>query len=218
MIRESILAVCLILPFAVSAAEPVPSMAPASTKDTPAVPVAPAALHASVAPSPPPLPPMDFLSSVGSDEIYALFKAIPAFSSLDNELVGSPLTLMVTHTSRPTAGGQAAGLLSGVLSGSTLGIIPIVSNEHLVIRYEVLLNGKILTSYSFEKSSTRAINLWAGAGAYAGLGKGAFEGVKSPPTEAPAKLAVDPAQIAARDEIDFYFPGQAADRADPSKP
>jgi len=125
MIRESILVVCLILPFAVSAAEPAPPMPPASTKEAPAV---------SVAPAPPPLPPMDFLSSVGSDEIYALFTAVPAFSSLDNELIGSPLTLMVTHTSRPTAGGQAAGLLSGVLSGSTLGIIPIVSSEHLVIR------------------------------------------------------------------------------------
>ena len=70
----------------------------------------------------------------------------------------------------------------------------------------------------FEKSSTRAINLWAGAGAYDGLGKGAFEWVKSTATEAAAKLAVDPALIAVRDEIDFYFPGQAPDRGDSPKP
>lgn len=216
MIRESILAICLILPFAASAAEPVPQTDPASAKDLPP-PAAATVPVASVATAPA-LPPMDFVSSVGSDEIYALFKTVPAFSSLDNELAGSPLTLMVTHTNRPTAGGQAAGLLSGVLSGSTLGIIPIVSNEHLVIRYEVLLNGKILTSYSFEKSSTRAINLWAGPGAYGGLGKGAFEWVKSTATEAAAKLAVDPALIAVRDEIDFYFPEQRPDRGASSKP
>ncbi len=216
MIRESILVICLILSFTASAAEPVLPPGPAPANDAPTAALAvPAASVAKAAPS---LPPMDFLSSVANDELYAVFKAVPAFSSLDDELVGSPLTLMVTHTNRPTAGGQAAGLLSAVLSGSTLGIIPIVSNEHLVVRYEVLLNGKTLTSYSFEKTSTRAINLWGGAGAYGGLGKGAFDWVKSTAIEAAAKLAVDPALIAVRNEIDFYFPEQASDRGTSSKP
>ncbi|TXH72269.1 MAG: hypothetical protein E6Q88_06675 [Lysobacteraceae bacterium] len=177
------------------------------------------AATAPVAPAAPALPAMYFLSSVAEDELYALFKKVPAFSALDEDLVGSPLTLMVTHTNRPTAGGQAAGLLSAVLSGSTLGIIPVVSSERLVIKYEVMLNGKSITSHSFERTATRAINIWGGADAYEGLGKAGMDWLKSTASEAAAKLAADSALIAVRNEIDYYFSGQTTQvAAPPAKP
>jgi hypothetical protein len=149
------------------------------------------------------LPSMDFLSSVASSELYEIFKAIPAFAAMDKELAGSPLTLMVTHTVRPTAGGQAAGFLTAILSGSTLGLIPMVSKERLVVRYEVLLNGKTITSYSFEHTDTRATNLWAPD---TGLAKDELEWVKSTAAEVAAKLAQDPAMLEVQKEINFYFP------------
>jgi hypothetical protein len=204
MFRASMLALCLSLAPSAFAAEPLPV--------PPALPAPPVPVAQIAAPG---LPPMHFVSSLAEDELYTLFKAAPGFSTLDDELYGSPLKLVVTHTSRPTAGGQAAGLLSAVISGSTLGIIPMVTNDHLVVRYEVMLNGKTVTSYSFERTATRAINIWGGGGDY-GLGKAGLEWVKSTATEAAGKLANDPAVAALQREIAFYFPESASAKDAPA--
>ena len=197
MIREALL--CLLL----AAAPHAMAAEPAQSAPGPAA--APTKENAVAA-----LPPMDFVSTVARDELYTALKADPALARLDKELAGSPLTLMVTHTLRPTSGGQAAGLLSAVLAGSTLGLIPIVSSEQLVVRYEVLLNGKTIATYSFEPTATRAMNLWsAGKDGYGGLGKAGMEWVKSTAPEGATKLAHDPALQAVHDEIDYYFPEAA---------
>ncbi|HEY5849541.1 MAG TPA: hypothetical protein VIT62_02055 [Lysobacter sp.] len=212
MIRISMLAAALLLPLQALAAEPTAAPVLSPPVISPPVAVAPAKpVPAPVAPTPPQkvatLPPMKFLSSLAGDEVFTVLKAEPALSALDKELAGSPLSLIVTHTVRPTAGGTAAGLLSAVLSGSTLGIIPVVTNDRLVIRYEVLLNGKTVTTYNFERTATRAQNLWTmGTQGDDGLGKAGLEWLKTTATEVAAKLPNDPAMLAVRDEIDFYFP------------
>jgi len=71
-----------------------------------------------------PLPAMNFYSSFAKDTIYVAIKANSRFSKLDKELVGSPITLRVTHSVRPTSGGQAVGFLSAIISGTSLGLIP----------------------------------------------------------------------------------------------
>lgn len=203
-------------------APPVPVVANGSTPPkpvvaTPATPPVPANGASPVAAVV--LPPMKFLASVAEDEVLTALKSDPAFAALDKELAGSPLALVVTHTVRPTAAGTAAGLLSAVLSGGTLGILPMVSNDRLVVRYEVLLNGKIVTSYTFERTATRAQNIWtAGSDGTEGLGKGGMEWVQSTAKEVATKLAHDPAMLAVRDEIDFYFPSTAAKSASTAKP
>ena len=57
---------------------------------------------------------------------------------------------------KPTAGGMATGLLSAIWTGGTLGLLPMVTNNDLVLHYEVLVNGKSLVSYSFQRNFTRA--------------------------------------------------------------
>ncbi len=212
MLRAPMLALCLSLAAPAFAADP-----PAAAPTTPVAPPAPVLQTAApvMQTAAPGLPPMHFVSSLAEKELYALFRAAPGFSTLDDELYGSPLKLVVTHTSRPTAGGQAAGLLSAVISGSTLGIIPMVTNDHLVVRYEVMLNGKTVTSYSFERTATRAINIWSGGGDY-GLGKAGLDWVKSTATEAAGKLANDPALAALQREIAFYFPESASAKDAPA--
>lgn len=209
MKRHSLAALALLVPMMVSAAEP---SLPAPPPAAPAPPAAPVPAAGA-------LPQMHFISSIAQDELYGALRAVPALSSLDKEMVGSPLTLLVTHTLRPTAGGQAAGLLSAMLSGGSLGIIPVVTNDRLVVKYEVWLNGKVLTSHAFERTATRAINIWSGGNdQYAGLGKSGFEWLQSTAAEAAAKLAADPALRAVRNEVDFYFPAPAGAPAAPVPP
>ena len=213
MIRESMLAL-LLIPLHAIAAEPA-TVAPAVP--APVVPAPAAVAIAPVAQAPANvtvLPPMKFLASVAEDDILGALKADPAFANLDKELVGSPLSLVVTHTVRPTAAGTAAGLLSAVLSGGTLGILPMVTNDRLVVRYEVMLNGKTVTVYHFERTATRAQSIWtAGSDGTGGLGKGGLEWVKSTAAEVAAKIRQDPALLAVRDEIQFYFPTPATSTA-----
>lgn len=108
-----------------------------------------------------PLPPMNFVSSVAADPLFAKVKAVPAFSRAEQNLAGSPISLRVTHTLQPTAGGQAAGLLSAIVAGSTLGLTPLVITSKLVLSYEVSVNGKVLLRREFERAFTRAQNMWS---------------------------------------------------------
>lgn len=205
MMRATLLAILLVAPVA-GAAEAPASLAPTAPTMMPAAPVPPPVPPAGAA-----LPAMSFESSLISDELLQALKATAPLSRMDKELVGSPLRLVVSHTMRPTAGGNAVGFLSAILSGSTLGLLPVVSNDRLVVRYDVMLNGKSITSYSFERTATRAQNIWvAGHDGYGELGKSGADWVKSTAAEVAAKLAVDPALLAVRDEVAFYFPADAS--------
>lgn len=161
------------------------------------------------------LPQMRFISSIVGDEVLAVLKAHQSLSRLDEELPGSPLVLAVTHTIRPTAGGTAAGLISAILAGGSLGILPVVTNQRMVIRYEVLLNGRTIVRYDFEDTATRAENIWAaGHNEHDGLGDSQVEWVESTAAEVATRLSQDPVLLALGDEIGFYFPAAAAVRSE----
>jgi hypothetical protein len=168
---------------------------------TPAVatPAAPAATSAS-------LPPMNFYASVATDDLLARLKAVPAFSRLEKDLYGSPIQVRVTHSLQPTAGGQAAGLLSAIWAGSTLGLLPVVTNNNLVLTYEIKVNGKDVAHYEFNRSFTRAINIWSEKNdPNYGLGAEGMEWVRSTVDEFAAKAAQDPAVLELAKEHQFYF-------------
>ena len=183
----------------------------------PAAPAAPATPPASPAPvmmetvapvtaDPNAFPPMSFYASVAENELLGIVKAQPAFAQLDKELLGSPIQVRVTHTLQPTAGGQAAGLLSAIWAGSTLGLLPVVTNNNLVLVYEVRVNGKEIARYDFQRSFTRAIGIWGAQNdpTY-GLGAEGLEWAKSTASEFAAKAAQDPALLALAKEWKFYF-------------
>ena len=96
--------------------------------------------------------------------------------------------------------------MSAIWAGSTLGLLPVVTNNNLVLTYEVRVNGKELARYDFERSFTRAINIWAEKNdpTY-GLGAEGFEWVKSTVTEFTTKAAQDPNLLALAREYSFYF-------------
>lgn len=171
---------------------------------------APEASPAPPAASADSLPPMNFAASVAGDELFLLVKAAPAFARLEKELVGSPIQLRVTHSLRPTAGGQAAGLLSAIWAGSTLGLLPVVTNNNLVLSYEVLVNGEEVARYEYSRSFTRAVNIWAQRNdpTY-GLGQDGLDWARSTASEFAAKASQDPAVVALAREYAFYFGSEA---------
>jgi hypothetical protein len=175
-----------------------PVTAPAPTSVTPTVAAPVASVDA--------LPPMNFYASVATDELLGRLKAVPAFSKLEKDLYGSPIQVRITHSLQPTAGGTAAGLLSAIWAGSTLGLLPVVTNNNLVLTYEIKVNGKDLAHYEFSRTFTRAINIWSEKNdPNYGLGAEGMEWVRSTVDEFAAKAAKEPAVLELAKEHQFYF-------------
>lgn len=94
-----------------------------------------------------------------------------------------------------------------MLSGGTLGILPVVTSDRLIVRYEARLNGNAVASHTLERTSTRAQSIRAaGSDTTGGLGKAGVDWARTTGVEAATELAQDPGLLAARDEIAFYFP------------
>jgi len=177
------------------AAEPAPTSVIAPAPVTPAT--APAASSSA-------LPAMSFYGSIANDELFDLIKKSEQFARLDKELFGSPLHLRVMHTLQPTAGGKATGLLSAIFTGGTLGLIPAVTNNSLMVTYEVRVHGRELVSYSYQRTFTRAVNIWAKDETH-GLGKEGLEWLKSTATEFTAAAASDAKLASLKKEYERYF-------------
>lgn len=194
------------------AASAAPASAPASATAPSAPSVASAADQApvmqTVAPSPTTnaLPPMKFIASVAEDELYQGVKSVPAFSQLDKDLVGSQIVVVVTHGFKPTAAGQATGFLSALVSGSTLGLIPLVTNNNLVLTYEIRVNGDDIVRRDYERSFTRVQNIWANKDDPThGLGEEGLEWARTTSAQFAAEAAADPAVLELATEYRYYF-------------
>ncbi|MFO1400283.1 MAG: hypothetical protein U1F30_03575 [Steroidobacteraceae bacterium] len=200
----------LCLPVAAAAAETAPAP-PVPAPPPPAAVAAPPSLTANAMVQPavaPTLPPMAFNGYVAGDEIYDLLRAAPLLAGLSKDLPGSPIVLRVTRSLLPTAGGKAAGLASAIFTGGTLGLIPMVLNNDLVITYEVLVNGTVVSSHVYQKNFTRTVNIYGNDTTY-GLGKEGLAWVRDTASQFVAAAGQDAqlAQLAA--EYRQYF-GPAA--------
>jgi hypothetical protein len=150
------------------------------------------------------LPAMSFYGSIASDELFDIIKKSDQFARLDKELFGSPLHLRVMHTLQPTTGGKATGLLSAILTGGTLGLLPAVTNNSLMVTYEVRVHGRELVSYSYQHTFTRAFNIWAKDDTH-GLGKEGMEWLRSTAGEFVTAASTDPKLAALKKEYERYF-------------
>ena len=105
-------------------------------------------------------PPMVFTSSVSEEKLLEQIRTIEGFKDLDKDALGSPIRLSVRHFTRMTAGGSAAGWSSAVLSGSTLGLIPVVTNNDLVVKYEFLVHGTPIAAWEYVENFTEVESLY----------------------------------------------------------
>ena len=151
------------------------------------------------------LPAMNYYSSIADEELYAAIKTHPAFAKLDKDLYGSALTVRVTHSLQPTAAGKATGFFSAILTGSTLGLIPAVTNNNFALVYEVKVHGKAAATFTYQRTFTRAVNIWAKDETH-GLGKDGLEWAITTATQFAADAANDSRVLELKREHEFYFP------------
>ena len=200
-----LLGMSLVLASGARGAETAKPTEPAAAPAIQSVIVAPVTTVESAVPVPAnALPAMSFYGSIASDELFDLVKKSGQFARIDKELFGSPLSLRVIHTLQPTTGGKATGLLSAIFTGGTLGLIPMVTNNQLVVTYEVRVHGRELVSYSYARTFTRAVNIWAKDETY-GLGKDGLEWLKSTAADFTTAAAKDEKLAGLKKEYERYF-------------
>jgi hypothetical protein len=112
------------------------------------------------------LPPMFFISSINDSSFFDKLKATPILEKIDKENIGNALRLIVTYKLEPTAGGGAAGFTSALLAGGSLGILPVVTNNDMVITYEIRVHNEKIASVNYRENFTKAQNMYSTEGLY----------------------------------------------------
>jgi hypothetical protein len=97
--------------------------------------------------------------------------------------------------------------VSGLLAASSLGILPVSnSGEHAIV-YDLVVNGVVLTSYSYQKSFSRVFNIWSEDTTY-GLGQEGLDWALSTTDQFLHDVAGDPKIAELLAEYDYYFPSR----------
>ena len=99
--------------------------------------------------------------------------------------------------------------MAAIWSGGTLGLLPAVTNNNLVVTYEVRVQGKDVAAYTYQRSFTRAVNIWSPDTETHGLGKDGFDWLKATAAEFTAAAAQDAKLVDLKAEYESYF-GAAA--------
>ena len=107
-----------------------------------------------------PLPIFSNNSGVDSALLEKIEK-LPFFTDLSRSYYGSPYTLTIRIGDHSTQGGTAAELTSIILAGSTLGVVPVVSNSDVTITYEIWVNRRTYVEYGFTKNFSDVDAFWA---------------------------------------------------------
>lgn len=106
-------------------------------------------------------PPVFFVTNVENKEVIASLEEYQAFEKLDKKAVGLPIGVRVLKGHRTKQDGTQFSSL--MLSASTLGIIPVVSNTEFKVRYDVFVQGKSIADFEYVMDSTDVNNFWTAA-------------------------------------------------------
>lgn len=106
-------------------------------------------------------PPVFFVTNIEDEEIKSMMEKYQAFMALDEDAVGLPIGVRVLKGHRTKQDGTQFSSL--MLSASTLGIIPVVSNTEFKVRYDVFVQGKSIETFEYVMDSTDVDNFWTAA-------------------------------------------------------
>ena len=105
-----------------------------------------------------PYPPVLFVTNIKAVPIKDKLNAYHAFSRLDTEEIGLPIGIRILkgyHTRQ-----DGTKFSSGLLSASTLGLLPTVSNVEFKVRYDIFVQGSSIATFKYQTESTDVGTIW----------------------------------------------------------
>ena len=138
------------------------------------------------------------------DSLLEKIQSLPFFSEMSNTIFGSPYYFSVRIGNNSTTGGTAAELTSIMLSGSTLGILPVVSNSDITVTYQLWVNRRGYVEYSYTENFSDIDSFWA-LDSQSGLEPNVLEWALTTVDDLAQKLEEDPKVIALIAKHEKYF-------------
>ena len=146
-------------------------------------------------------------SSQFEDAFYEKVKEVDLFNDLSKDHVGSPYDLTIFFADQATSGGTAAEATSVLLAASTLGIIPIVSNDDKTLRFEIWVNRRTYATYEYTANFSDVSNMWTESARSAKImDPKILEWALSMIDQLKLDIAADPQIELLKKEHQFYFP------------
>ncbi|MGV6807308.1 MAG: hypothetical protein ACWA5K_05340 [bacterium] len=108
-------------------------------------------------------PPVFFVTNVEDEAFKSKLDSYKAFSALDDEAVGLPIGVRVVKLHERKLDGASVSSL--MLSASTLGLTPVVSNKEFKVRYDVFVQGNSIYNVVYTMSTTEVESLYSNPGA-----------------------------------------------------
>jgi hypothetical protein len=105
-------------------------------------------------------PPVLLVTNIDKPSMVQIFESHKAFSRVDKEAVGLPIGVRVLKLHRTKNDGTQFSSL--MLAASTLGIVPVISNKEFKVRYDVFVQGDIVSTFTYQVESTDVSNFWSG--------------------------------------------------------
>jgi hypothetical protein len=106
-------------------------------------------------------PPVLFVTNIEDKAFMDTLTGFGAFQNLDEKAVGLPIGLRILKGHRTKQDGTQ--FTSLMLSASTLGLIPVVSNTEFKVKYDVYVQGESIASFEYMMDSTDVDNMWTSA-------------------------------------------------------
>ncbi|AWB65503.1 hypothetical protein C2869_03215 [Saccharobesus litoralis] len=96
-------------------------------------------------------PQIKFLSIFDDDISYDLLKKSPLLANLakEEDAPGCPIVVAAWYEQAESG---ASGAVTGLLSASTLGLVPVVRGKDFTIKYKIRVNGNTVSEYEYKKS------------------------------------------------------------------
>ena len=105
-------------------------------------------------------PPILFATNVEDTDIIKIMESFEAFTLVDDKSVGLPIGVRVLKGKRISHNG--ATFTSAMLTASTLGLIPMVSNKEFKVFYDVFIQGESIAQFKYQLDTTDVDHLWIG--------------------------------------------------------
>jgi hypothetical protein len=105
-------------------------------------------------------PPVLLVTNIDKPSIKNQLEKFQAFTDLETDAIGLPIGIRIVKLHHSKNDGTKFSSL--LLSASTLGLVPIVSNTEFKVRYDVFVQGDIISTFVYQIESTDVSNFWSG--------------------------------------------------------
>ena len=104
--------------------------------------------------------PIELIAIFDEGNLKDELSQITFLSDLDENYDDSPIALIVSLVNRDRSLEGAVGFTSLMITSGTLGLVPVVTNNDLIVRYELILHGSVISRHEFAENFRGADMIW----------------------------------------------------------